>query len=79
MRKLFTISELAKEHGLTQRILCYWLTKWEIKETARVGVVRIYDAKKSREIRKMIEAARKVSAFYKPRARQQPLEPRSLS
>lgn len=57
MEMFYTNSQIAKKLGLSVHTLKYWLSKWQIDETMRIGCVRVYDGKKFRQIQGMVAAA----------------------
>lgn len=62
-RDFYTTAEIAGEVGLAVHTLVYWLRKWGVHETSRVGGAKVYDSRKLLEIKGMVKAAKAVNSF----------------
>ncbi len=65
MGEFFTKLEISRKVGVSKHWLVYWLKRWGLEETLRIGRTGVYDAEKVCKIQEMVEAVKKVRAFKK--------------
>lgn len=63
--KLYTFGQVCEILEISQHIMKYWLIKWSIKETTRIGGRKVYSAEVVEKLKKMIDTARELEAFSK--------------
>ncbi len=61
--KLYDIKEIANYTGFPKHIVTYYIDRWSIQPTTRLGGCRVFDDATVQKLKEMLEIAMKVKSF----------------
>lgn len=77
--QLYTFGQVCEMLEIPQHIMKYWLIKWSIKETTRIGGRKVYSVEVVKELKRMIDTARELEAFSKRCPKRENIKPEDRS